>query len=60
MIFVSKNGKYIEINKINFYNDVEYIKQILKVKNININDNVKKTNIAIHILDVSKKNVEMM
>ena len=55
MIFVSKNGKYIEINKINFYNDVEYIKQILKVKNININDNVKKTNIANHILDVSKK-----
>ena len=60
MIFVSKNGKYIEINKINFYNDVEYIKQILKVKNININDNVKKTNIANNILDVSKKNVEMM
>tara|TARA_B100000768_G_scaffold91448_1_gene85609 strand:+ start:68 stop:250 length:183 start_codon:yes stop_codon:yes gene_type:complete len=60
MIFVSKNGKYIEINKINFYNDIEYIKQILKVKNISINDNVKKTNIANHILDVSKKNVEIM
>lgn len=60
MIFVSKNGKYIEINKINFYNDIEYIKQILKVKNITINDNVKKTNIANHILDVSKKNVEIM
>ncbi len=60
MIFVSKNGKYIEINKINFNSDVEYIKQILKVKNISINDNVKKTNIANHILDVSKKNVEIM
>lgn len=60
MIFVSKNGKYIEINKINFYNDIEYIKQILKVKNISINDNVKKTNISNHILDVSKKNVETM
>ena len=60
MIFVSKNGKYIEINKINFNNDVEYIKQILKVKNITINDNEKKTNIANHILDVSKKNVEIM
>ena len=58
MIFVSKNGKYIEINKINFYNDNEYIKQILKVKNININ--IKKTNIANHILDVSKKNVEII
>lgn len=60
MIFVSKNGKYIEINKINFYNDIEYIKQILRIKNISINDNVKKLNISNHILDVSKKNVEIM
>jgi hypothetical protein len=55
MIFVSKNGKYIEINRINFYNDIEYIKKLLKVKNINININVKKNNIENHILDISKK-----
>ena len=60
MIFISKNGKYIEIHKKNFYNDNEYIKQILKVKNISIKNNVKNTNIANHILDVSKKNVEIM
>ena len=53
MIYVSKNGKYIEINRINFYNDIEYIKKLLKVKNININ--VKKNNIENHILDISKK-----
>ena len=58
MIFYTKNGKYVEINKKNFNNDSEYIKQILKVKHMNIN--IKKNNITFHILDVAKKNVEIM
>tara|TARA_B100001094_G_C17935599_1_gene672939 strand:- start:477 stop:653 length:177 start_codon:yes stop_codon:yes gene_type:complete len=58
MIFYTKNGKYVEINKKNFNNDSEYIKQILKVKHMNIN--IKKFDITNHILDVAKKNVEIM
>ena len=57
MIFITKNGKYVEINKIVFNNDTEYIKQILKVKDINIK---KKKNISNHILDVAKKKVEII
>ena len=60
MIFYTKNGKYVEINKKNFNNDSEYIKQILKVKHINMNMNIKKNDITNHILDVSKKKVEIM
>ncbi len=59
MIFITKNGKYVEINKIVFNNDTEYIKQILKVKDININIK-KKKNISNHILDVAKKKVEII
>ena len=58
MIFITKNGKYVEINKNKFNNDSEYIKQILKVKHMNMN--IKKNDITFHILDVAKKNVEIM
>ena len=58
MIFTNKNGKYIEINKKDFINDKEYIKQILKFKKINLN--IKNTNKTDYILDVSKKKVEIM
>tara|TARA_B100000902_G_C27094031_1_gene805320 strand:- start:86 stop:271 length:186 start_codon:yes stop_codon:yes gene_type:complete len=61
MFFVSKYGKYIEIKRSNYINDIEYIKEILKVKNINLyskNDN--KNDISNHILDISKKKVEIM
>ena len=58
MIFITKNGKYVEINKTSFNNDSEYIKKILEVKKININ--IKNFDITNHILDVAKKKVEIM
>ena len=58
MIFINNQGKYIEINKNDFNNDIEYIKEILKVKRLKIN--IKNSKIQNHILDVAKKNVEIM
>ncbi len=58
MIFVNKNGIYVEVNKNNFYNDNEYIKKILDIKNKTLN--IKKNNIENHILDLTKKKVEIM
>tara|TARA_E500000178_G_C16770703_1_gene639029 strand:+ start:315 stop:440 length:126 start_codon:yes stop_codon:yes gene_type:complete len=37
MIFINKNGIYVEVNKNNFYNDNEYIKKILDIKNKTLN-----------------------
>ena len=58
MIFGKKNGIYVEVNKNNFYNDNEYIKKILDIKNKTLN--IKKNNIENHILDLTKKKVEIM
>lgn len=58
MIFINNQGKYIEINKNDFNNDIEYIKEILKVKKLKIN--IKNSKIENHILDVAKNNVEIM
>tara|TARA_A100001015_G_C14954052_1_gene697970 strand:- start:1275 stop:1451 length:177 start_codon:yes stop_codon:yes gene_type:complete len=58
MIFINKNGIYVEVNKNNFYNDNEYIKKILDIKNKTLN--IKKNNIENHILDLTKKKVEIM
>ena len=58
MIFINKNGIYVKVNKNNFYNDNEYIKKILDIKNKTLN--IKKNNIENHILDLTKKKVEIM
>jgi hypothetical protein len=54
MLFKSFDGKLIQINKQDYNNDIDYYKQVLKIKGLNINN--KHYDFDEEILDILKTN----
>jgi len=54
MLFISFDGKLIQINKQDYNNDIDYYKQVLKLKGFNIQN--KHNDLDKDILDILNTN----
>ncbi len=54
MLFISFDGKLIQINKQDYNNDIDYYKQVLKIKGFNIQN--KHNDLDKDILDILNTN----